>query len=300
MFQRAAVSIAFLSLASMAQAQEPAFDTAPIDKGTGMKGSYNASEKVYKISRPRANMATVSGWKIPPFLGTSSYAAFSPVGNEQVMVMGDNVLFEDEVGPAMSAALDNGLEVTALHNHFFFEQPRLYFMHVSGMGPADKVAAAVRKVLDAPEQVRAGQATPASRYAAGPVPAESHITPAPLEGILGKKGEANNGMFKVSYGRPVKVHGATMGDAMGVNTWAGFAGTDDQAVVDGDFAVLESELQPALKSLRKAGINIVAIHQHMTNEEPRIIFFHYWGQGKAQDLARTVRAAIDLTATKVQ
>jgi hypothetical protein len=119
-----------------------------------------------------------------------------------------------------------------------------------------------------------------------------------LEGIFGKKGEANNGMFKVTYGRPVKVHGATMGDAMGVNTWAGFAGADDQAVVDGDFAVLETELQPVLKSLRKAGISIVAIHQHMTNEEPRLIFFHYWGQGKAQDLAKAVRAAISLTATK--
>jgi len=300
MFQRVAVSIALLSLASVAQAQAPAFDTAPIEKATGMKGTYNATENVYKVSKPRANMSSVAGWKIPPFLGTSSYAAFAPMADNQVMVMGDNVLFEDEVGPTMSAALENGLEVTALHNHFFYEEPRLFYMHISGMGSSDKLATAVRKVLDAPEQVRSGQAAPATKYAAGPVPAESHITAAPLESILGKKGEANNGMFKVSYGRPVKVHGATMGDAMGVNTWAGFAGTDEQAVVDGDFAVLENELQPALKSLRKAGINIVAIHQHMTNEEPRIIFFHYWGQGKAQDLAKAVRAAIDLTATKVQ
>jgi hypothetical protein len=200
----------------------------------------------------------------------------------------------------MSAALENGLEVTALHNHFFFEEPRIFFMHVSGMGYADKLATAVKKVLDAPEQVRSGQATPATKYAVAPVSAESHITAGPLEGIFGKKGEANSGMFKVSYGRPVKVHGATMGDAMGVNTWAGFAGTDDQAMVDGDFAVLEDELQPVLKSLRKSGINIVAIHQHMTHEEPRVIFLHYWGQGKAEDLAKAVRAAVNLTATKVQ
>lgn len=172
-----------------------------------MKGTYNAAEKVYKVSKPRANMGAVAGWKIPPFLGTTSYAAFSPVANDQVMVMGDNVLFEDEVGPTMSAALENGLEITALHNHFFFEQPRLFFMHVSGMDYPNKLAAAVKKVLVAPEQVRSGQATPATKYAAGPVPAESHITPAPLEGILGKKGEVNNGMLKVSYGRPVKVHG---------------------------------------------------------------------------------------------
>lgn len=300
MLQRIAVCLAILSLASLAQAQAPAFDTSPIEKATGMRGTYNAAENVYKVSKPRANMAAVGGWKIPPFLGTSSYAAFAPIADNQVMVMGDNVLFEDEVGPAMNAALENGLEVTALHNHFFFEEPRIFFMHVSGMGYADKLAAAVKKVLDAPEQVRSGQATPATKYAVAPVSAESHITAGPLEGIFGKKGEANSGMFKVSYGRPVKVHGATMGDAMGVNTWAGFAGTDDQAMVDGDFAVLEGELQPVLKSLRKSGINIVAIHQHMTHEEPRVIFLHYWGQGKAEDLAKAVRAAVNLTATKVQ
>jgi hypothetical protein len=106
-------------------------------------------------------------------------------------------------------------------------------------------------------------------------------------------------MFKVSIGRPVKMHGATVGDAMGANTWAGFAGTDDQAMVDGDFAVFEDELQPVLKSLRGAGINVVAIHQHMTHEEPRLMFLHYSGQGKAQDLAKAVRAAINLTSTKL-
>jgi hypothetical protein len=215
------------------------------------------------------------------------------------MVMGDNVLFEDEVGPAMSAALDNGLEVTALHNHFFFEQPRIFFMHIGGMGQTEALAAAVKKVLDAPDRIRSGQATPASKYPASPAAGESHITAAPLEEIFGKKGEGSNGMFKVSYGRPVKMHGATMGDAMGVNTWAGFAGTDEQAVVDGDFAVLESELQAVLKSLRGAGINVVAIHNHMTHEQPRLIFLHYWGQGKAQDLARAVRSAVSLTSTKV-
>jgi hypothetical protein len=126
----------------------------------------------------------------------------------------------------------------------------------------------------------------------------NRITAAPLDTVFGKKGETNNGMYKVSFGRPVKMHGLTMSEAMGVNTWAGFAGNDQQAVVDGDFAVLESELQPVLKSLRGAGINIVAIHQHMTGEEPRLMFLNYWGQGKAQELAKAVRAAIKLTATR--
>jgi hypothetical protein len=299
MFSRIVVLAVSASMAALVSAQTPAFDTSPIEKAMGMKGTYNATEKVYKVSRPRANLASVDGWKLPPFLGTSSYAAFTPMGKGRVMVMGDNVLYEDEVGPAMQAALENGLEVTALHNHFFFEQPRLYFMHIGGMGDAGKLAAAVKKVLDAPDGVRSGQAAPATKYATPPVPAESRITGAPLEDIFGKKGEANNGMFKVSFGRPVKMHGVAAADAMGVNTWAGFAGTDEEAVVDGDFAVLEKELQPVLKSLTGAGIHVVAIHQHMTGEEPRLIFLHYWGQGKAQDLARAVRSAIDLTSTKV-
>jgi hypothetical protein len=129
------------------------------------------------------------------------------------------------------------------------------------------------------------------------VPAASHISAAPLDAIFGKAGESNNGMYKASFGRSVNMHGMTAGEAMGVNTWAGFAGTDQQAVVDGDFAVLETELQAVLKSLRGAGIRIVAIHQHMTGEEPRLMFLHYWGQGKAQDLAKAARAAIDLTGT---
>lgn len=302
MFKRTILSIALVSsVSSLALAQSPGLDTSRIEQATGMKGTYNAGENVYKISKPRPDMnVRVDGWKIPPFMGTGSWAAFAPSGEGQAMVMGDNVLFEDEVAATMSAALDNGLEVTALHNHFFFEQPKAYFMHISGMGDTAKLAEAVKKVLETPDRIRSGQATPATKYPAKPVPAENHITGAPLERILGGKGEANNGMFKVSLGRDTKVHGMTMGNAMGVNTWAGFAGTDEQAVVDGDFAVLEDELQPVLKSLRKSGINVVAIHQHMTHEEPRIMFLHYWGQGKAEDLAKAVRAAVNLTATKVQ
>lgn len=279
-------------------AQSAKFDPAQIEKATGIKPTYNAKENVYKVTRPRQGLGSVDGWKIPPFLGTSSYAAFMPTGEAgKVMVMGDNVLYEDEVAPAMDAALQSGLEVTALHNHFFFEEPRLYFMHVSGMGDTASMASAVRKVLDAPQRVRAAHATPANAYALPRVGADSHISAEPLDTIFGKHGESNNGMYKASFGRPVKMHGMTAGEAMGVNTWAGFAGTDQQAVVDGDFAVFENELQAVLKSLRGAGIHIVAIHQHMTGEEPRLMFLHYWGQGKAQDLAKAVQGAISLTGT---
>lgn len=283
------------------QSQTSAFDTVSIEKATGIKGTLNQKENVYKVSKPRPNMnANIDGWKIAPFMGIGSWAAFTPVGSNQAMVMGDNVLFEDEVAATMRAALDNDLEVTALHNHFFYEHPRVFFMHISGMGDAAQLGAAVKKVLDTPDAIRASHTTPAIKYATKPVPAESRITGAPLEAILGGKGEANGGMFKVALGRETKMHGMSMGNAMGINTWAGFAGTDEQAVVDGDFAVLEDELQPVLKSLTKSGIDVVAIHQHMTNEVPRIMFLHYWGQGKAQDLAKAVRSAVNLTTTNVQ
>lgn len=280
MFKASVVSLALVLLSHTVPAQTPSFDPAPIEKATGMKGTYIAAENVYKISKPRSNMAAIDGWKLPPFLGTSSYAAFMPTGNKQAMVIADNVLFEDEVGPAMSAALENGLEVTGLHNYFFFDRPKLYFMHIGGMGETEALATAVKKVLDAPDRIRSGQASPATGYPAKPASRESHITAGLLEGIFGKKGKINNGMFKVSYGRPVKMHGTTAGDAMGGNTWAGFAGTDNQAVVDGDFAMLEGELQPVLKSLRGAGINVVAIHNHMAHEEPRLVFLHYWGKAR--------------------
>jgi len=206
-------------------------------------------------------------------------------------------LFEDEVNDAMSAALDNGLEVTALHNHFFFDQPKVYFMHISGEGNVEKLAAAVKKVYDTTKSIRGPNAKPGSTFGQreiekGPLPNKSSITAGPLNEIFGMQGEAKDGMVKFTIGRPAKMHGMTIDKEMGVNTWAAFAGSDDNAVVDGDFAVTEDELQAALKALRVGGINIVAIHSHMTHENPRILFFHYWGRGSAKELANTLKGGL--------
>jgi hypothetical protein len=208
------------------------------------------------------------------------------------MVMGDTVLFEDEVNPALSVALDNGLAVTALHNHFFFDQPRVYFMHISGEGTVEQLAGAVRKVYDKVKEIRAVTPGPRNTFGGAAMPEKNAITPEPLNAILKAIGESNNGMLKFTFGRPAKMHGAVIDNTMGVNTWAAFAGTDDNAIVDGDFAVTEDELQPALKAMRAGQINIVAIHSHMTHEEPRILFFHYWGRGPAKELAEAIKAAL--------
>jgi uncharacterized protein DUF1259 len=286
-------AVVLLVCASTASRAAQKIDTAKIEEHTGLKGKYFDDEAVFKVSAPRTDVAvTVDKWKMPPFMGLTSWAAFTG-SDSAAMVMGDIVLLEGEVNAAMSAALDNGLEVTALHNHFFFDQPKVYFMHIGGHGAAGALAQGVRTVLDAVKE-KAG-AAPATSFGGEPIPERSAIAAEPLEKILAAKGEAKDGMFKATIGRRAKMHGGEVGKQMGVNTWAAFAGTDDNAVVDGDFVVLESELQGVLKSLRHAGINIVAIHHHMTGAEPRYIFLHYWGRGKAEALAAAVKSALDVT-----
>ncbi|MEP6709881.1 MAG: DUF1259 domain-containing protein, partial [Verrucomicrobiota bacterium] len=243
-----------------------ALDTAKIDQITGLKGKLNKEKDVYKITFPRDDVkVTVEGWAMPPFMGLGTWAAFKGT-NDKAMVMGDTVLFEDEVNPVMSVALNNGLNVTALHNHFFFDQPKVYFMHIGGEGSVDKLADAMKKVYDTIKAIRGTSAKPANTFGQTSLPEKSAITPAPLNEIFGMQGEAKDGMMKFVIGKKSSMGGMEISKEMGVNTWAAFAGTDDNAVVDGDFAVTEDELQPALKTSRQSGINIVAIHSHMTHE----------------------------------
>lgn len=272
------------------------FDPTNIDSLTGLKGTWNEAEQVYKVTQPRIDLpVSVDGWTMPPFMGLTSWAAFTAGVKAEVMVMGDLVLFEDEVNPVMSAALDAGLTVTALHNHFFFDQPRVYFMHIGGEGTTEQMARGVRSALVRQKEIRAANSKPASFFGSAFAPAKNAISGTVVESVLGAKGQANNGMFKVVIGREVTMPcGCVVAKEMGVNTWAAFAGTDDNAVVDGDFAVLEDELQPVLKSLRREGINIVAIHHHMTHEKPRMLFLHYWGRGPVETLARALKHTLEV------
>jgi hypothetical protein len=288
------------TLLSMAAGFAADLDTNLIQKVTGLTGKMNTEEGVFKVSAPRTDVkVSVDKWQMPPFMGLTSWAAFKPGMKEDAMVMGDLVLFQDEVNGAMSAALDNGLNVTALHNHFFFDDPKVYFMHIGGEGKVEKLGQGVKAALDAAKAVRARNPQPGNAFA-GQIPAQSSITPESLQEILSTRGESKDGMWKAVIGRKVKMPcGCEATKEMGVNTWAAFAGTDADAVVDGDFAVLEDELQAVLKALRKKGINIVAIHHHMTHETPRMLFLHYWGKGKAADLASAVKEALS-AQNKVQ
>jgi uncharacterized protein DUF1259 len=264
-------------------------DSSSIERLTGAKGVWNEKEGVFKVSVPRSDLAvTARGVRVTPPLGLTSWAAFSGASPHS-MVMGDMVLTEEQVGPVMRTALENGLEVTGLHNHFLGETPRVMFLHVGGMGDEAALAAAVGKVF-----ARIRETSPAVTKREAPIdPARTSLDPAKLDALLGQKGELKDGVYKIIVGRTVRVHATEAGAAMGVNTWAAFAGSPDRAIVDGDFSVLGSELQGVLKALTGAGIDVVAIHNHMTDEEPRTVFLHYWGIGRAEDLARGVRGALD-------
>ena len=271
----------------------PALDGAKIEQLTGAKGALDAKEGVFKVSVPRSDLKVVAGGvHLTPPMGLTTWAAFTRSG-AHTMVMGDLCLTEDQVNPVMSVALDNGLEVTALHNHFFWDSPKVMFMHIGGMGDEEKLAAAVGKVFAKIKET-------ASRKGEMPRvdidPAKTSLDPAKIDAVLGTKGELANGVYKVTIGRATKMGGHAVGKTMGVNTWAAFAGSDAQAVVDGDFAMLESELQGVLAALRAANIDVVAIHQHMTGEQPRVMFLHYWGIGATTALAGGLKAALAKTA----
>ena len=290
----ATLLILFAHAAGAATSRPAQLDTTRIEELTGANGKLDKKEGAFKVSVPRTDLSVrAAGVRITPAMGLTSWASFQRMG-AHATVMGDMVLLENQVNPVMSAALDNGLEVTALHNHFLWETPRVMYMHVGGMGMTSKLASAVGAVF-AKIKETSGDTIPSP--SAGIDPASTSLDPAKIEGILGAKGDLKDGVFKVTIGRSARMHGQVVRSTMGVNTWAAFVGSDDHAAVDGDFAMLESEVQGVLKALRGAGINIVAIHQHMLGEEPRIVFLHYWGVGTTESLARGVRAGLDRTRT---
>ncbi len=280
-------------LSAQVYGQPAKLDTARIEQLTGAKGTLDEKEGAFKVSVPRADLSvTAAGVKLTPPMGLTSWAAFQRAGN-RTMVMGDMVMTQEQVNPVMSVALDNGLEVTGLHNHFFFDTPKIMFMHIGGMGDEAKLAAAVGKVFAMIKETSGGKGQiPTAEVD----PAQTSLDPAKIEAVLGRKGEMSKGVYKVTIGRTTRMAGQEVGNTMGVNTWAAFAGSDEKAVVDGDFAMYEAELQNVLKALRAANIDIVAIHNHMVLEQPRVMFLHFWGIGPTAQLAGGIKAALDAQA----
>src|SRR6202048_2022647 len=218
--------IKLLIVAALCSAIIPAasaLDTAKIDNITGLKGKLNGKEGVYRVSFPRADVKVAAdGWTMPPFMGLGTWAAFTQGSHTEAMVMGDTVLFEDEANSAMSAALENGLSVTALHNHFFFDHPKVYFMHIEGQGTVEQLAGAVHKVYDKIKEIRAANPQPRDSFSGTALREKNSISAEPLNKVFGMSGETNNGMVKFSIGHPATLHGVKIDNAMGVKSGMAF------------------------------------------------------------------------------
>lgn len=272
-----------------ARAQEMPADYQEVLKSLDRKGDFKAG--VLKVNIPRSDLKmTIQGVSTPTPFGFGGWVALTKGTDGTDVMMGDLVLLQEEVNPVMSALLDNGIDVTALHNHFFWDDPHVYFMHVHGMVKAADLGKRLKPGLDLIGHVPAAAAAPASSGSAAP------LDPAKIAKIVGHEGEQSGAVYKITVGRDdlhMKEHGAAINARMGLNTWAAFLGTEEDAAVAGDVAMLENEVTPVLKTLRKNGINVVAIHNHMIEARPVVIFLHYWGRGPAEKLATSFKAALD-------
>ena len=271
-------------------------DPAKIAQASGVEAKAQA-DGVVRIGWSRTDVpVTVDGVKLPPAAGLGSWAAFAPMG-DRAMVMGDTVVFQDEVDAAMDAAFAHGLTVTGLHNHFFFDQPRVFFMHIGGEGEPMQLAAGVKSVWDAIKAVRAKHPQPAQGFG-GRGPKAGKLDAEAIARIVAQPAPMKDGVAKVTVARHGQMHGQPIAGSMGLTTWAAFTGSDMLATIDGDFIMSAGEVQPVLKALRKAGLHVVALHNHMMEESPALYFTHFWGKGDAAHLARGFRSALDAQAAQ--
>jgi hypothetical protein len=290
------MNVAMLVCVSAAplRAQEMPAEYKQVLTTLGKQGDFK--DRVLKVNIPRNDVpVTIAGVKTPTPFGFGGWVAMTPGTGDMQVLMGDLVLLQEEVNPVMTALLDKGLDVTALHNHFFWDEPRMFYMHVHGHGSAADLAARLKPAIDLIGHVPGakGIATPSGAPAAAPsAPA---VDTAKIARIVGEQGEQTGPVYKITVGRDdlkVTEMGARINARMGLNTWAAFTGTDANAAIAGDVAMLESEVQPVLKALRKNGLDVVAIHHHMIADRPMIIFLHYWGTGPAETLAAGFKAAL--------
>lgn len=291
------------ALAEIEPAKTPALtptEIAAIEAAIGKKGSYKEAEATYTVPFPRNDLkVTIKGEAVPTAFGFGGWMSIKrTLDGKSAMLMGDNVLLQEEVNPLISAALAEGLEVGAIHNHFFYEEPRVFYMHLHGMGSPEELAKKYAKAI------ASTKISPANQPPAGPPPAKTgkDIFDVPkLNEIV--KGEAaiNGTTIKYTLGRPdltVIAMGTQMTTNIGLNTWASFTGSMDNAHIAGDVAMLDHEVNEVIKVFRSNNIEVVAVHSHMLGDKPSIKFLHYMGAGPAVELAKGFRAALDQLSKK--
>lgn len=275
------------------QEETPLLDTATIEQVTGMTGTEQEGE--YKLTVPQNDLdVTVDGFDIIPPMGLGSWAAFSPT-DEGAMLMGDIVVKEDEIAEVQQVLIDHDLRVTALHNHFVRDEPGVMYMHIGGEGPEEELATGVKAVYDEIAELRGGHPADAEAEEV-----DNELDTDRIAEILGHEGTMNRGVYKITIGRPdvdLLHNGSAVSTFMGFNTWAAWQGTEEDAAVAGDFVMLADEVDDVVEALVTNGIEVVALHNHMVHEEPRVFFLHYWGTGAADELAQGLRQALGQTAT---
>ncbi len=266
-------------------------DISKIEQALGMKGTTKEGEYKVTVAQNDLNVV-VDSFRIIPPMGLASWAAFTSAP-DGAMVMGDIIVTETELKHVQEEVIRQGLTVTAIHNHFLRDTPHVMYMHIGGMGSEEKLAAAVKAVFEKVKEVRGMNPGDGKKDSV-----QNTLDTRTLDNILGSKGEMSRGVYKHTIGRPdvkLKDHNAMVSTFLGFNTWAAWQGTAERAAVAGDFAMLENEVSSVIKVLIENGIEVVAVHNHMVHEEPRIFFLHYWGVGPAEKLARGLRAALDQT-----
>jgi hypothetical protein len=269
-------------------------DAAAIAKASDLKTTTAADGTVH-IGWPRTVPVTVDDERLPPAAGLGVWAAFKAAPNGKTIAMSDTALLRDEVDAAMDAALARGLKITALHNHFFYDEPKVYFMHTAGEGDAQTLASAYKAMWDAVKAIRARHPHPATGFGGAPIKT-GKLDAHRIAEMTGLKPEVKSGVVKVSSARSGHYDDTDIGGPMGLSSWAAFVGSDARASVDGDFIMIAAEVQPIIKALRAHDVHVVALHNHMIGEHPDFYFLHFWGKGPADTLARAFKAALDAQA----
>jgi hypothetical protein len=283
----------FIGLTLAISAGAADYDWSKVDQAIGRKGT-DQPGGVHKYSFPRSDLhVTVDGTAIKPALALGGWVAFQPMGSG-AMFMGDLVLTDTEISPVMKRLIDDGVEITAVHNHLIRTSTPVFYMHVGGTGDPLKFAQTLNAAL-------ALSKTPLSAPAASAPPPPLDLDTASLEKTLGFNGKANGGVYQFSVPRAEAIteRGMSVAPALGTAIAINFQPTGaGKAAITGDFVLLGSEVNPILKTLRVHGIEVTALHSHMIEDSPHLFFMHFWANDDAQKLAQGLRAALDLANVK--
>jgi hypothetical protein len=282
---------AMATIGTAASAQE--IDWKKVDEAIGRSAA--VSGDVHRYGFPRTDLTvTLDGVTIKPTLALGGWTAFKPA-HGGAMVMGDLVLLETEITPVLTKLIENGLEITAIHNHLLRGSPATFYLHVGGHGDPVKLATAIHDALAVSKTPMTPPTPPAS-------PPAIDLDTAQLDQIIGVKGQNNGGVYGFGVPRrdPVTEGGMQIAPVgpMGVATAINFQPTGGgKAAITGDFVLTGDEVNPVIKALRENGIEVTAVHSHMLDEQPRLIFMHFWANDDAIKLAKGLRAALDKTAS---